>query len=158
MRNNLTSIAEHSDYLSASTYSNSERWISHRKRVKFGKQLLELWMFVPCKLVDGVWVVMKTLDEKEEWFRNTYDNGWWGDFIKYKIEYKQAKEMCLFEGFEIREFKGTGDFSIVDKSGLFNPMWKFKSEQNWRKARGITNVENMVDFNLQLTQTAQKQI
>lgn len=57
-----------------------------RSYANFLKQPLELWMFVPCKLVDGVWVV---LEEKKP-FQDNY------------FEFQQAKERCLFEGFGVR--------------------------------------------------------
>lgn len=66
----------------------------------FLSQPLELWMFVPCKLVAGVWVVL------EEPF-------YYNDFLLNKIpttnfrlnfriknecrEYQEAKSKCLFE-------------------------------------------------------------
>lgn len=139
---NLTSIAEHSEYLSASTYSDSEKWQLHRLRVKFGKQPLEIWQFIPCKLVDGVWILLETPDKKEEWFRDTYDNGWWGDFIKYKNEYQQAKDRCLFEG----------DFDICSKRNLI------RFNNIMQPLEGLGNIENLVKYNLQLTKTAIKQI
>ena len=52
-----------------------------RSYANFLKQPLELWMFVPCKLVDGVWVV---LEEKKP-FQDNY------------FEYQQAKDICVFE-------------------------------------------------------------
>lgn len=76
---NLTLITEHSDCLSASTYSDSEKWQLHRLRVKFGKQPLELWMFVPCD-EDG----------------NVLEEPLHDDF--YYWEYKKGEERCLFEG------------------------------------------------------------
>ena len=58
-----------------------------RSYANFLKQPLELWMFVPCKLVDGVWVV---LEEKKP-FQDNY------------FEFQEAKKRCLFEGFEVRK-------------------------------------------------------
>lgn len=58
-----------------------------RSYANFLKQPLALWMFVPCKLVDGVWVV---LEEKKP-FQDNY------------FEFQQAKERCLFEGFGVRK-------------------------------------------------------
>lgn len=117
------------------------------KYANFLKQPIELYMFVPCKLVDGVWVVMKTPDEKEQWFRDTYDNGWWGDFIKYKQEYQQAKEKCLFEGFE---FKGETEFTWIFKHNGTFPIMIAK--------RNIEYLNVYFKREIELTATAQKQL
>lgn len=57
-----------------------------RKFAAFLSLKLELWMFIPCKLVDGVWVV---LEEKKP-FQDNY------------FEFQQAEERCLFKGFGVR--------------------------------------------------------
>jgi len=55
----------------------------------FLKQPLELWMFVPCKLVNDVWVVLEgPLLSVDFWEK--------GDISKELQEYQQAKERCLF--------------------------------------------------------------
>lgn len=60
------------------------------KYAKFLKQPLELWMFVPCKLVDGAWRALERLNGgmREQ------------DERRHK-EYQQAKERCLFDWVEI---------------------------------------------------------
>lgn len=45
MKTHLTSIADHSDWLDSLEISEVTKWNKHRKRVEFGKQPLELWMF-----------------------------------------------------------------------------------------------------------------
>jgi hypothetical protein len=68
----------------------SERWSLHRKRVCFGKEPLELWMFVPCKFVKGDWVALsKELEEGMTFSQIEIANK----------EYEEAKNKCLFEGF-----------------------------------------------------------
>jgi hypothetical protein len=77
----------------------SERWSLHRKRVCFGKEPLELWMFVPCKFVKGDYIPLEEPNLYEERLRSTRDGGWWGEFLEYKKQYEEAKKKCLFEGF-----------------------------------------------------------
>lgn len=94
----------------------------------FLKQPLELWMFVPCKLVDGVWVVL------EERLIENYetDFGLMNDFENYNKKYYQAKERCLFvwqKGF---------DYKVICE------MFK--------------DLEDIILFEFELTETAQKQI
>lgn len=138
---NLTSIADHSDYLSASTYSGSERWELHRKRVRFGKQPLELWMFVACKLVDGIWVVL------EKPYKALFDEDI--KLCNLVKDYKQAKERCLFEGFEL---KGQTNYSFVYKNKNIFPYFISKKGTIEDLTFHISNCD------LQLTPTALKQI
>lgn len=56
----------------------------------FLKQKLELWMFVPCKLVEGVWVPIK--GKENHFIRKELD------------EFREADKIVLFEGFEIDIF------------------------------------------------------
>ena len=60
-----------------------EKLCKIRNYANFLKKPLEIWQFVPCKLVDGVWVVL----EKKKPFQDNY------------YEYQEAKSRCLFEGF-----------------------------------------------------------
>jgi len=59
--------------------------------------------------------------------------------------YQQAKERCLFEGFEFEKQK---DYYIITLNG--NGLWV-----SWNNSKKI---EDLIEFNLQLTQTAIKQI
>lgn len=87
----LLSIAEHSDILhNTELMSMSERWKLHRERVEFGRQKPELWMFMPCKLVDGAWVVLEEPNYKANELQLQDE---WKDYL-------EAKERVIFEGFE----------------------------------------------------------
>ena len=55
----LTSISKHSDWLDSIDIVILDKWNLHRKRVNFGKQPLAIYQFVPCKLIDGEWVVLE---------------------------------------------------------------------------------------------------
>lgn len=94
----------------------------------FMSQKLELWMFVPCKLVDGVWVA---LEEKKP-FQDNY------------FEFQEAKKRCLFEDFEM-------DNSFVthkSHNSFFYPISCLHEQ----------TIEDLIKYNLELTKTAQKQI
>lgn len=111
------------------------------KYAKFLKQPLEKWMFVPCKLVDGIWVVLE-----EPNVNNYHHNAVCSQmYCDDKKEYKKAKERCLFEGFEL---KGQTDLSWIFKYNNKFPYFVNKSG----------NIESIVKYNLQITPTAQKQI
>ena len=83
---------------------------------KFLKQPLALWMFVPCDLSGNV------LEEKKP-FQDKY------------YEYQEARERCLFKGFE------------MDNS-FFYPISCLHEQ----------TIEGLVKYNLELTTTAQKEI
>jgi len=67
----------------------------HENYANFLKQPLSIEMFVPCKLVDGVWVVLEE-PNINNYCPNTIDSQ---NYCDDKKEYQQAKERCLFEGF-----------------------------------------------------------
>lgn len=116
----------------------------------FLKQKLELWMFVPCKFVEGVWVV---LEEPKRWndflqYPESFD----GNKEWYELyEYQEAKDRVLFEGFEIKNH----DKTIICQSENIISMWKHL-EEDW--ILGFDCIEDLVKYNLELTPTAQKQI
>ena len=92
---------------------------------KFIKQPLALWMFVPCDLHGNV------LEEKKP-FQDKY------------YEYQEARERCLFKGFEM-------DNSFVthkSHNSFFYPISCLHEQ----------TIEGLVKYNLELTTTAQKEI
>jgi len=154
---NLTSIAEHSDYLEKLTTFDSVKWHQHRLRVKFGKQPLELWMFVPCKLVDGVWVVLEEPKEKDFWESLPRKNGKraWNthrDLFEIALkEYQQAKERCLFEEFEVF-LKSENKVSIVNDKLQLNLNFPDVEKTT------IETIISWVNGSIILAQAAKKQI
>ena len=107
-----------------------------RSYANFLKQPLALWMFVPCKLVDGVWVV---LEEKKP-FQDNY------------FEYQQAKDICVFEGFEVKHHHSSKQ-SICTADNFFHIFWN--TNDFWELSKGIFTIEDLVKYNLELTPTAQ---
>lgn len=115
--------------------------------MRFLKQILEIWMFVPAKLVNGVWVVLKPViqmdyipfeDRPTKFPQECYEQD-----LK---EYEEALECVLFEGFEIK-----GEYLVISDVWL---MLK-KEIKNF-------NIENLItdfdDIDLVLTESARKQI
>jgi len=107
----------------------------------FLKQPLELWMFVPCD-EDG------NVLKEPEWMHR-YNNGASPfmnmDEIRPCQEYKQAKEICLFEGFE--------SVPLSNSVRKGNYIIDFNYTEN-------SNVESLLhhDIGFELTQTAIKQL
>jgi hypothetical protein len=101
----------------------------------FLKQPLELWMFVPCD-EDGN-VISESYNDEQH-------------VIIQHLEYAEAKERCLFEGFEI-------DGGIVwHKAGLDNTLFIFGLCED--KYKTIEDLVSSRFPNLILTPTAIKQI
>ena len=137
---NLTSIAEHSDWLEKSPYLNNRKWELHRQRVSFGKQPLAKWMFVPCD-EDG------NVLEESGMFKllGEVDN----DLEQQR--YQQAKERCLFEGFAVKD-----GLSICEENSILHIFWNY--DGIWRISKGLKTIEDLSLYKLQLTPTALKKI
>jgi len=127
----------------------------------FLKQPLEKWMFVACKLVDGVWVVLEEPEKYSEWleYKDKYK---YGEFYKEKCqEYQQAKERCLFEGFELfPEYLTQGKYTWDIRKLSFVLCYNLSDDlsDEWVFNTKFKLIEDLVEYNLQLTPIAQKQI
>ncbi len=124
---------------------------------KFLKQKLELWMFIPCKLVDGVWVVLKEPDYYKNWEKAFHPKP---ATLKLKayMEYQEAKECCLFEGFEIKDLKLDSGNKCVSKDDILHVFWQNAISKEFTLSKGISKIEDLVKYKLELTPTAIKQI
>lgn len=131
-------LQSHSDYeesIDLPTVSDSEFRIKSRKHRQFLKQSLELGMFVSC---DEHGNVLEN-DNLTEYDREMY--------FEEEMKYQQAKEKCLFEGFEL---KGETDFSWIFKhNGLFPVMIQ---------KRDIEYLNLLFKREIELTPTAIKQL
>lgn len=136
----LTSIAEHSYMLELLNLTFLSKWQLHLKRVAFGKQPVEIWMFVPSKLVDGVWVVLEepSCDCITEYDMEGCPDKCW--------QYINAKSLVLFEGFEPCNISGF-DF----KKGCLLFILK-----DYTDIESFLNNDHKVE--LELTKTAKNQI
>jgi len=158
-KSRLMSMVEHSDWLENKYNNSMTKWRLHRLCVDFGKQPLEPWMFVPCKFVDGVWVV---LEEPKECDCMGYVEDCFGRKNTYPgLEYQQAKERCLFEGFEYRwwnEEKTILDLFLNDDKWYLYYVTEGFFASNHNNIEQPKTIEDLVKYNLQLTPTAIKQI
>jgi len=136
---------------------NSMSFYKVLKYANFLKQPLEIWQFVPSKLVDGVWVVL----EEPDFMDGSYDDDGNGEIDKRRYkkelkEYQQAKEACIFEGFKVvtKEFNKTPYKFIQNKDTYVYYYDEIKSE--WTKVNDYDRIKDLVLYNLQLTASAQK--
>jgi len=110
---------------------------------KFLKKPVEKWMFVPCDENGDV------LEEPNEEFELSY----W-DYSTKSSKYQQAKERCLFEGFEL-------DFNnmyIIKVSNVVFQILFYKNGCVTINAKNIKTIEDLIPYNLKLTATAKKEI
>jgi hypothetical protein len=103
---------------------------------KFLKQPLELWMFVPCD---------ENNDQITQRHYQYFDND--DEYNGYLNQYQQAKERCLFEGFEFQRETNNYYFLIYNSRYTFTLNKKAKS-----------TIEDLINKDLQPTPTALKQI
>jgi len=90
---------------SGNEYESYEIAKSCLKYAQFLIQKLELWMFVPCKLVDGVWIALEKPEFPKYENRRAHDG--LAELYDFQLkEYEEAKERCLFEGFKIKVYNG----------------------------------------------------
>ena len=104
---------------------------------KFLKQPLELWMFVPCGK-DGQ--PLKIIPFKEHQQGSNYE------FMQHEL-YRQAKERCLFEGFEYIKDDYKSIFSRIRWEGNREILIQYFKEMN---------IENLIRHDLKLTESAKK--
>jgi len=146
--------------------NDTECWVKTHNYAKFLKQPLELWMFVPCD-EDGNFLEEPILNPI--CCRKPNDDGGGCpeccgspdpdyDTIEWSL-YFQAKERCLFEGFEVQNTKDWIEFYGGIRVYLpSNDLWNmvsvvFKESEPMNKT-----IEYLVKYNLQLTTNAQKQL
>jgi len=127
---------------------------------KFLRKKLELWMFVPCKLVDGVWVV---LEKPAENMWNDYINSLesrFDDSYTYCFEYDLAQQNVLFKDFEaIKWDHGGQSYSVRKNHGADNEVQVcyYKAIPDYF-VWSFDLVEQLCSKDLELTGSGQKQM
>lgn len=134
--------------------NTSSEIIKIHKYAHFLKQPLTLGMFVPCKLVNGVWVVLE-----EPVFTTDIAIT---ELPKVK-EYQESKDSVLFEGLFIEKFlyKQTKQtvYEINNmRVGIYLEFYNGETEFNFQLSHDYYSIEDLVKYNLELTPTAEKQI
>lgn len=114
---------------------------------RFLKQPLAIYQFVPCKLVDGEWVV---LEEPDMVYNDGVFGVWNGLFQnknEYIKEYQEALGKVLFEGFE------NSEIGYVYLNHEIHGRLMFDEEIFEDRT-----IEYLVPYNLPLTKKALKEI
>jgi hypothetical protein len=124
------------------------------KYAHFLKQPLELWMFVPCDENGNVL----------EYVKNPYEEFCDKENVcrvisKEEIKYQQAKERCLFDGFELKEIVFNSEsIKTICLHEFLNVFWLDNEKNKWDTSAGLSTLEDLIKYNLQLTPTAIKQL
>ena len=133
-------------------YVEGTKYIDLVNYAKFLKQPLKLEMFVPCD-EDGN-VLKEPSQEDKEWFLNQ-TNGDFSERYTYLFNWFLAKEKVLFEGFCIN-----GEDENIITLEFENTWIEFYKEHEvfMYGNYALIDVEDLSNFELQLTESALKQI
>lgn len=110
----------------------------------FLKQPLELWMFVPVGENGNILEEPKRRRDYLEFPESFDGNQEWYELYAYE----QAKERCLFDGYE---YSGETEYNWILKHNNHFPFFVIKTQK-------IEYLSNMTAHNITLTQTAIKQL
>ena len=112
----------------------------------FLKTPLNLGMFVPCDENDNI------LEKPEFYYKQENLKHLKGmqlliaeETNKRVSEYQKAKEKVLFNRFKIKD-----GLSISDEHSIFHPFWNY--EGVWKISKGIKTIEDLIPYNLELTE------
>lgn len=117
---------------------------------EFLKQILAIWMFVPAKLVDGVWIVLEEPNINEFKSKPFCESGLCKAYENEVKEHQEAKDRVLFEGFRLE-----GKY-LWHKESLF-----MISDNYNESFANIKQIEWLLSNSMQefyLTETAKQQI
>jgi hypothetical protein len=131
-----------------SDYTNQECLVKQFNYANFLKQPLELWMFVPC---DENGYVLEIPTPRKG------DDGNWNYQSRFE-QYQQAKERCLFEGFEIvtKDFDKKPYKFMQNKDTYVAFLEPLSNE--WKKVNDYECLEDLALYKFLLTPTAIKQL
>jgi hypothetical protein len=124
------------------------------------KQPLKIQMFLPCDEVGNVLQKPKEKDYFDEGFPLEFNQKHFREVIM--LEYNQAKEKVLFEGFEIGKFTGSKDnhFDYIGNKKLELILFiKDVGISNWLiNDNKLKDIEDLIKYKLTLTENAIKQL
>ena len=118
------------------------------KYANFLKQPLKLGMFIPCDENTDILEIPIDIYYKPDFNCQKFPQECYPSDIE---NYDLAINEVLFKGFSIEEHQ-LNNYSVREENNILNVMWKFENE-NWRPANGIKTLEDLVQFNLDLSDT-----
>jgi len=141
------------NFISMSHHTNYKA-IAYPKIISYAnflKRKLELGFFVPCDKGGNVMLIPREWKKKNtppnQMSVGTYSNPKYAEYIK---EFNEAKSRVLFEGLEVYKYPN-GYIEIMSLAKYSNMLPLYIHD---RKSFNIKNIEELVDYNLTLTQKA----
>lgn len=123
----------------------------------FLKQLLTLGMFVPCDENGNVLEEPKFhYQEDDLQFLKGVELTIAKDVNEKVKKYKKAKEKVFFEGFKIEDI-GLGSF-MIRKNGWILMKCSKAIGAKWENIKSYADIESLVCFDIELTESAIKQL
>lgn len=132
------------------TYELSHLLINY---ANFLKRPLTRGMFVPCDLEGNI---LEEPKQYKEWIELQKKRGGYSLNLDCKI-FQEAKDRVLFEGFELKDLKLDSRNKCISKDNIIHVFWENSTSKEWTLSKGISIIEDLVIFNLQLTKTANHQ-
>lgn len=117
------------------------------KYADFLKQPLTLGMFVPCKLVDNIWVRIKEPKEYQEWLEIQKQGGY--SLCHNSNEYHKALDRILFKGIEFADVQPSTTYNYYHIKGI--KIFEANNQYNFFPTNGFRTIEDLVKYNLKLT-------
>jgi len=126
-----------------------EFWQNITNYTKFILQLLNVGMFVPAKLVNGVWIVLEPCGCLS-------DKG----CCKKEHEYQEALKKVIFKGFIIEQTYNSDDEPceiVISRSGL-NLFIFTKNNLDWFNYSNYKTIEDLIRYNIELNESIIKKL
>ncbi len=114
--NRLISMVEYVIAQSLKETTHTDDFFSNLNYAKFLTTKLNLSQFIPCEFVDGKWVVLEepTEEEKKEFGSPIASLEEQSELYHAIKRFQKAKDLVLFEGFEVESIKDYHAISYDD--------------------------------------------
>lgn len=140
---NLISNTQYGQFLDSQELTLSGYKQERQQYDELLRQQPQIWMFIPCKLVNGAWIVLEEALGAD--FLSNYD-------MDKFLEYEEAKDKVIFKDFKLHLHTPFGDLhQSIGYFDVLHPMWYSNKKRQWINAPGLITLENLVQYNLPLT-------
>lgn len=128
--------------------------INIKSYTDFLKQSLEIWMFIPCKLVDDIWVALNKPKDYNKFLQLTHGN--FSLWYNSCFEYQEAEVNLIFKGFEIVE-ENKYQIHLIYKTNLI-VFYKTRQTFFYNNKPQIKTLEDLTKYNIELTDQLAKKL
>lgn len=138
------------NFITESTILSYNKIITY---TEFLKQPLELWMFLPCKLVDSGWTVLNKPKDYEDILLNGSRIYHYDDICDAN-EYQKALDKMLFEGLKFKDVQPSTEYNYYHINGY--KIFEANNQYKFFPYGKLKTVEDLVQYKLKLTQNTYK--